>query len=226
MGRRAIIQTGGAILLGFNVAIPMFLDAQGLFPSWPYQYHELFGFLAFAVFVGWIIFSKQSHINKLESGRPIMTLGNRAKAETVNHEASSEMDIMLRVLFRNSGTKNAYRLKFRVGIAAAQDPSQCKALPDETSANLVAPDTKLEFGRDIIIRQKYAKTSDNRLTFVGPTEWLIYSAVIYGDAPSRGKQYTDEWWFYYRIEGKDLQDATVEQKEKLEPYIRKLFKPD
>jgi len=211
-------------VLGFNVAIPMVLNAQGLFPDWPYQYYTLIGFLAFAICMSYIIFSKHSHISKLESGRPIMTLGNRAKAETVNHEASSEMDIILRVLFRNSGTKNAYQLIFRAAIASAQDPSKCKALRDETSANLVAPDTKLEFGRNITIRQKYEKTSDNKLKFSGPIEWLIYSAVLYSDLPSKGKHYIDEWWFYYRFEGKDLQDATVEQKQKLEPHIRELFK--
>ncbi len=47
-------------MLGSNVAIPMVLDAQGLFPNWPYQYYTLIGFLAFVIFVGWIIFSKQT----------------------------------------------------------------------------------------------------------------------------------------------------------------------
>ncbi len=223
MGKKAIIQAGGAILLGLDVAIPMYLDAQGGFPNWNWQYHALIGFIAFCIFIGWVIFSKQIYINKLESGRPIMTLGNRVKAETVINEANSEMDIKTRILFRNSGTKNAYQLVFRAGIASAQDVSSSMALRDETSANLVAPNTDLEFGRDITLRQKY-EISDNKRKFSGPTEWLIYSAVLYSDSPSKGKQYIDEWWFHYRFQGKDLQDATLEEKQKLEPYIRELFK--
>lgn len=74
MGKKAIFQTVGAILLGGNVAIPMALDAQDLFPDWPYQYYELIGFLAFVIFVGWIIFSKQSDINKFEHARPQITV--------------------------------------------------------------------------------------------------------------------------------------------------------
>ncbi|MFH1775782.1 MAG: hypothetical protein ABH839_03940 [Chloroflexota bacterium] len=53
-------------MLGLNVAIPTVLDAQGLFPNWPYQYHTLIGFSAFAFFMGWIVYDKQKHIDKIE----------------------------------------------------------------------------------------------------------------------------------------------------------------
>ena len=222
MGRKAIFQTVGAIVLGFNVAIPMVLDAQGLFPDLPYQYYTLIGFLAFAIYMSFIIFSKQSHINKLESGRPVMTLGNRARAKTVNNEAAYIMDTTFRLLFRNAGAKNAYRLIFRAAFASAQDPTSFTALPDEASANLIAPNTNLEFGRDVTVKQPY-EWKDNKRTFPQPAEWLIYSAVIYSDKPIGGKQYKDEWWFFYRLLGKDLQDASLEQKGELEPHVKAAF---
>lgn len=224
MGRKAVIQTGGAILLGCNVAIPMFLDAQGLFPNWPYQYYTVFGFIAFAVFMGWIIFGKQSHINKLESGRPKMTLGNRIKASTSIRE--SDMDILLRLLFRNAGTKPAYQVIFKVGVAPAQEPQAFCGLPNETTANPIDPDTDLEYGRDITLRQKSERDNYGTFHIVGAKEWLIYSAIKYSDSPSGGKWYEDEWWFYYKAQGRNLQDATLNQKQELEHYVRQAFKAD
>ena len=224
MGKKAVFQAVGSIMLGSNVAIPMYLDAQGLFPNWPYQYHELFGFLAFALFVGWIIFSKQSHINKLESGRPNMTIGNRIKASTSIRE--SELDILLKILFRNAGTKPAYQAIFKLGIAPAQEPRAFWSLPNETTANPIDPDTDLEFGRDITLRQKTEQDSYGNRKILGAKEWLIYSAIKYSDSPSGGKWYEDEWWFHYKAQGKDLQDATLEQKQQLEQYVRRVFNGD
>ena len=64
MGKRLSLQAVGAVLLGLNVAIPMVLNAQGLFPSWPYQYHFLLGFVAFAGYLWWIVRDKQMQINR------------------------------------------------------------------------------------------------------------------------------------------------------------------
>ncbi len=188
-----------------------------------WEWWPLVGFGIFFGLVTWIFFDLYGQVVKLRAGRPNMTLGNRAKAETVNYETTSEMDIKFRLLFRNSGTKNAHLLKYRTAIASPQEPSKCKALPDLTSANPVAPNTDLEFGRNLTIRQKYEKTPDGQLIFNAPIEWLIYSAVIYDDSPTGGKQYRDEWWFYYGYGSKDLQDATLEQKQIFEPYVRELF---
>jgi hypothetical protein len=58
----------GGTLIGVNVAVPMYLDAQGLFPQWEWQYHALIGFLAFAAFMAWIIYDKQRQLYDLTSG--------------------------------------------------------------------------------------------------------------------------------------------------------------
>ncbi|MBN1693247.1 MAG: hypothetical protein JW845_06815 [Dehalococcoidales bacterium] len=83
------MQTVGAILLGFNVAIPIILNAQGFFPEWPYQYHLGIGFLVFVGFVTWIIFDKQNQINKLTSGDNleirVLPIGDRYKSQSPHY---------------------------------------------------------------------------------------------------------------------------------------------
>lgn len=74
MGKKAIVQTVVAILLGFDVAVPMYLNARGLFPGWIWQYHALIGFFAFVGFMIWIILEKQRTINKLLDSRPTISV--------------------------------------------------------------------------------------------------------------------------------------------------------
>jgi len=50
---------------GLNVAVPLILDAQSLFPHWNWQYHALIGFVIFLIFMSWIILDQKRAITKL-----------------------------------------------------------------------------------------------------------------------------------------------------------------
>lgn len=68
MAKKNILQVVGAIVLVLNASVPMALDVRGVSPQWPWQYHALIGFVAFVIFIGWIIWDKQRRINELVSG--------------------------------------------------------------------------------------------------------------------------------------------------------------
>jgi hypothetical protein len=87
MGKRISLQAVGAVLLGLNVAIPMVLNAQGLFPNWPYQYHLLVGFLVFAGYMCWIIRSKQMQIDK---SREVIRFTARPSSVAINFPDKTE----------------------------------------------------------------------------------------------------------------------------------------
>ncbi len=137
MGKKAVFQAVGSIILGSNVAIPMYLDAGGLLPTWPWQYHALIGFVAFALFIGWIIYDKQSHINKLESGRPEITEGNQTGINMVIDEQGSEFKVDVGLYFKNRGAKAAYQFSLKVGSAPANAPNQFKFIEERTSSNRI-----------------------------------------------------------------------------------------
>jgi len=223
MGRKAIIQTGGAILLGCNVAIPMVLDAQGLFPNWPYQYHELIGFLVFAIFVGWIIYSKQSHINRLESGRPELTLGRTIGiVRREFDEKTSTIKIELSISFRNIGIKSAYQFHSRIGLAPDNAPNKFELLDEETSVNRIDPNNDFEISHTLSGFVKYKEKDGKKV--IPQTYTIIHCLVNYSDSPSDGEFYKDEWWLSYRADKGNFDMVSQRQKDALEPYVRMAYK--
>jgi hypothetical protein len=52
----------------------MDFDAQSAFPQWQWQYHALIGFVVFVIYIGWIIWGKQSIINEGRRIRPEITV--------------------------------------------------------------------------------------------------------------------------------------------------------
>ena len=90
MGRKAIVQIGGAIVSGLNAAIPMTLNVRGLFPDWPWQYHAIIGFLAFAFFMAWIIRDKQREI---DAKRERIRLVARPGSYAIDYPTGSEQPL-------------------------------------------------------------------------------------------------------------------------------------
>jgi hypothetical protein len=72
--RRPDFKVLGAFVSAFNVAVPLVLDAHGLFPDWPWQVHALIGFVGFVVFMVWIVQDLHHRITQLEGIRPIPCL--------------------------------------------------------------------------------------------------------------------------------------------------------
>jgi len=74
-------------LSALNVAGPLVIDARGLWPIWPWQYHALIGFIIFVIFIGWIIWDKQNEINKVK-GR--IRLNAAPGTLEINHPLKNE----------------------------------------------------------------------------------------------------------------------------------------
>jgi hypothetical protein len=72
--RKIVWQIIGAIFGALNVAIPLALDAQGLYPNWPWQYHAMVGFIAFAAFVVWMLYDKIKENERLRDSKPSITV--------------------------------------------------------------------------------------------------------------------------------------------------------
>ncbi len=217
MGRR-IIQTGGAILLGLNVAIPMYLNAQGLLPMWQWQYHALIGFLAFSVFVGRIIFSQQSHINKLESGRPQLTIGDKTEINVQLREEESMEVNSLYLRYQNTGSRPAYQFRMRVGYAPEGSPGEFKLFDENTSANPIYQSDPQQ-GVLHTFAYKY-EVKDGKKTTGAPKGVLIHCALSYSDAPSGGKSYNEEWWYSYRFDEQRFSQLSIVRKAELEPHVK------
>ena len=219
MGKKAIFQAVGAVLLGLNAAIPIFLDAKDLFPHWPMQYHSLLGFIAFCFFIGWIIYSKQRQIDKDESGSPPFALGNQTGATIQLKEESSEMHVALGIFFKPKGLKPAYQFRLNVGSAPDGHPNQFAFIPPEMSnANRIDPNSDLEYGAVFRGVQKYEqKDGKQQMPFRG---LLIFCVLNYTDSPLGGKSYSEEWWLSYNFTSKLMGALSLERKGNLEPYVR------
>lgn len=59
-----------AVVSGLNVAAPLILDAQTLFPSWNWQYHVLIGFGIFIIVIVWIIYDLNKRLQSILNAKP------------------------------------------------------------------------------------------------------------------------------------------------------------
>lgn len=218
MGKKAIFQTVGAVMLGLNVAVPMVLDARGLFPHWNWQYHVLIGFIAFCVFIGWIIFSKQSQINKYESGRPQLTIGDKTSLTRDVREKEHKVIFGLHMYHQNSGLKPAYQLRIRVGYALEGKPEGFILFSENTSSNPVYPDGS-QWGIQHTFEQQY-EIKDGQNILKATRGVLIHCVLDYQDAPTKGKAYHEEWWYSYNFERQSLSALSIPRKKELEPYVK------
>jgi hypothetical protein len=55
MAKKTIAQVVVVVISGLNIAGPLILDAQAVFPNWPWQIHVLIGFIVFAGFMIWMV---------------------------------------------------------------------------------------------------------------------------------------------------------------------------
>lgn len=222
MGKRAVTQTVGAVLLGFNVAVPIYLDAQGFFPNWPWQYHALIGFAAFVIFVGWVIWDKQQQINKLKSVRPVLTLGKTTGVSRKIDKQTSIVEVDLNLFFKNIGTKAAYQFHFRFGFAPENNLNKFELSGEKSSVNRIDPNNDFEVGQVLHSTVKYQEKNGNKV--FSPIYTLIHCLIRYSDSPSNGNWYEDEYWFSYRADRQNLGMLSKEQKDALEPYVREAYK--
>lgn len=205
-------------MTGLNVAIPLMLNARGIWPEWPWQYHALIGFVGFVAVVVWIIYDKQRKIAKFEQRRPELTLGGRTGATARFIEQTSTMHIALQIYFKNKGLKAAYQFRLRVGFAPDGAPNQFKILDERTSANRLDPDSSNEYGYTYDLATKCEEKDGKKI--ISRIGTLIHCALNYSDSPSGGKSYDDEWWFSYRTDRQGLGALSLKRKEELEPYVR------
>jgi len=218
---KARVKTVGAILSGVYTAGSLILAASGLLPNWPQQLHYLIGFIVFAGIMWWIIADKDSELNSLRAGRPQLTLGKSVGVKREVDENRSEIKIELRFSFKNVGGKAAYRFRCRVGFAPESDVSRFKLLEERTSVNRIDPDSDFETELFISGFVKYSEKDGVKKVPTGRS--LIHYMVSYSDCPDNGKLYRDEWWFSYRADRERLGMVSEEQRNLLEPYVRKAY---
>jgi len=219
MGKRAILQSVLAMILGLNVAAPMVLDVQGIAPQWPWQYHALVGFVVFVVMMIWVIFEKQGRINKLEAVRPQMTLGDKTGVRSIQFdEKESKVNVELYISYRNIGMKPAYNPRLRVGFAPHGIPKAFGLIPDRTNANRIDTSSVLEHGEMYDITQPYQEKDGKRE--IQHEGMYIYCQLRYSDAADKGKVYCDEWWLSYRFAETMVGSMVDTEKHALEPYVK------
>lgn len=176
------------------------------------------GFSLFASFMGWIIYSQQKRIHDLEKiNRPTISIGSTIGAKTHKRNADSEVDIIMRLGFRNGGNRPAYQINVWVGHAPAQHPELFRKIYDFSSSNRI--DSGVEFAIDITMTKKFVLQEDGR-RIVRSKDTLVYCGVRYSNSPKDGEWYEDEWWFRYTLGAPMMSPASIPQKEILEPYVR------
>ncbi len=201
-----------------NVAVPLFLDAQSLFPTWNWQYHALVSFLVFASIMVWMVIDRQLQLNK---EAPQMTVGNQSKASVVINKPQSEVNIILNLRFRNMGTRSAYQFRLKGMYSPYIDLRKHTKIEERSTANRIDPGGDLERGYDYTLTEKYVEEGGHGI--LQNKGYVIYLKINYSDSPSGGKQYGEEWWFSPRFDRAGLSEMSLNQKQEYEPYVRKVF---
>lgn len=211
----------GAILSAVYIATSLILDVRGVLPNWPEELHYLIGFVVFGGIMWWIIADKDSELDRLRDGRPQLTLGKSVGVKREFDEKRKELRIELRFSFKNVGKKAAYRFRCRCGFAPEDDVSKFKCLKEKTSVNRIDPDSDYETELGIGGFIKY--NVRNGVKIIPKEKTLVYFMVSYSDCQDDGNLYRDEWWFSYRADGQRLGLVSEEQRNLLEPYVRKAY---
>lgn len=215
---KARIQIGGAILSVVYVASSLILDLKDVFPDWPGELHYLVGFIVFAGIMSWIIVDKQSEINDLRTGKPQVAISRTAVKGAVD-EKTSEMKIELSFSFRNIGGKDAYRFRCNLGYAPEREVSKFRFLDEVTSVNRIVANNDFETVAFMAGSVKYAERDGVKEVPTGRA--LIICMVSYSDSEHNGKLYEEEWWFSYRADRGYLGLMSEEERNSMEPYVRK-----
>ena len=217
---KARMQMAGAILSGVHMAGSLLLGLKGIFPNWPWELHYLIGFFVFAGIMSWIIVDKQSEISALMDGRPELTIG-RSEVVTQVDEETSEVKIELSFFFRNAGKKDAHRFRCDIGYAPERDVSKFRFLDEVTSVNRIVPNS--DFATVAFLGGSVKYSERDGVKEVPTSRALISCIVSYSDSEHNGELYEDEWWFSYRADRAYLGVMSEEEKNLLEPHVRKAY---
>lgn len=218
METKSIIKLCVATLSVLYVVVSLILDVQAILPNWPWQYHALAGFVVYVIVTVWTIYDLQVQIS---SSRPYLKIADKTRVIRVINEADSELNIKIELFFENSGQKPAYQLRICMGYADLDNPSQFQTMPEITSVNRIDTGDKVQYGVTQNFRQKY-QVKDQALV-AGSKGFLLYCKVFYSGSETNGKHYNDEFWFAYDIDSTGLKVMSIEDKKKLEPYVRQTY---
>lgn len=219
--RKFRIQVVVAILSGLNTAGSLIFSARAVLPDWPWQWHSLIGFFVFAGIMGWIIADKQSEVNNLRSGKPELTIGRQARIKRVFDERKSEIELELRLFFKNIGKKAAYRFRCSVGYAPESDVSNFKLIGETTNVNRI--DINNDFDTVLGIKGFVKYSKKDGVEEIPSSKAFIHCMVSYSDSEYNERLYKKEWWFSYRADTDYLGVMSDEEKSLMEPYVRKAY---
>lgn len=218
---KARLKTVGAVLSGVYIGTSLILGARDVLPNWPKELHYLIGFIVFGGIMWWIIADKDRELDSLRGGRPQLTLGKSVGVKREFDEQRLEIKIELRFSFKNVGAKAAYRFRIRCGFAPESDVSKFKLLEERTNVNRIDVGSDFETEASIGGFIRYNVRDGVKIIPTGRS--LVYFMVSYSDCPDNGKSYRDEWWFSYGADREGLGMVSEEQRNLLEPYVRKAY---
>lgn len=110
MAKKTIAQVVVVVIGGLNTAVPLILDAQTVFPAWPWQYHALIGFIVFAGMMIWMVSEAKNDLNKIKIAIPNIVLKSIDKSfqgKAVNLQYSH---VLSQVLIGSTETPNFTRI--------------------------------------------------------------------------------------------------------------------
>jgi uncharacterized integral membrane protein len=226
-----------AIVLGIIVAVHPNWETTVKYLAWaiPLGMFVVIGLIRLAI-APWIIYKQQEQKireqrdkadnlkRELEAmqikRRPTIALGQKLGASTHPRDADKEVDIELHPTWHNIGEGVAYQLCLHSGWAPMEFPDEFVAMPDLNVPNPIY--STEEFGPILRLRQPFIQREDGKRQ-VKSKVILMYCGIEYSDAPQGGNKYRDEWWFAYPLSAPSIAAAHMEQKQALEPHVRKAF---
>lgn len=167
----------------------------------------------------------QLTIDDLKQGRPQFTIGKQAGLEIKPNEATSELLLLLRLYYRNTGQKPAYNWHMRVGYAPDGHPKLFAFIPPEmSSANRIDNNTDIEYGSDFPSAVKYeVKDGKKQIQFEGA---LVFCALEYTDSEIGGNEYREEMWYTYKFDIGRMGNLSIPRMKQLEPYVRLAYQQE
>jgi hypothetical protein len=212
---RAVVAIVSAAVTATGLTLDIF-QIGGFDPKW----WTLIAFGVFCGFMIWIVVNFQGEIKKLNSGRPLLTVGDQTQiTKLVDDDQARKRHAVFNIAYKNIGQKPAYQLCLRIGFAQYAAVSEFKLLSDRTSVNRQDPNVG-EIGESYTFTVGYQEGDSKPTELSKVARILIYCGLSYSDAPVGGHSYCDEWWFSYGFGDTQFGSMNAIKKDELEPYVR------
>jgi len=147
--------------------------------------------------------------------KPILTC-TRISVHTHTVGPDERLYFNLTMFIKNIGRRPAKSVRIQMWLGDSNDPARTQPAMDYTIANTIYAETKY----DPYLRGKFPPGVDDVTAF--EKIWLIYLRMTYEDAFSCKKERPTEGYYLLNQWNKTVDHATTQDRDKFEPYLRKL----